>query len=578
MKPRGAHHSRVGGLRPRRTAFDLSYEKKFDCQFGELVPVMCDEVVPGDHFTIGCEQVVRFHPMVVPILHEVSVSTHYFFVPYRLLWNDWENFISGGPDGKFNRPLPRWKVPTSGAGPNAPPYLMLWDYMGFPCQHVTITQNPNVFTPISFPKRAYNFVWNEFYRDENFQAKIGHTSPDDDSPFDPETLDANEYLLLRNWKKDYFTSALPWQQRGEPVAFPINGVAPVMFQDFKEDPTGNNPYGYVWNGLTPPSYPSPGAGDSSSRLRAIQNASFPGNAAGETLYAAGTEYEGSEPQSLYRVGPAYADLSRAGSFDVKDLRLAVQLQKWLERNARGGVRYVELLKTHFGVSPSDARLQRPEYIGGSKSPLIVSEVLQTSGTAGSYPVGPDSPQGTMAGHALMASGNFVGKYFVKEYGLILGLLSVTINASYEDGIDRQWLRYLNTDFYWPEFVNLSEQGIYQGEIYFTGNPGSTVMETDDAEVWGYQPQYDEMRIKRNMVCGSFRVNSPNSLSYWHMGRAFNGMPSLSSNFIQMNPSSNEFQRPFAVSGVRQILVSHANRIKAVRPLPYIGEPGLVDHH
>lgn len=528
---------------------------------------MCDEVVPGDHFKIGCEQVIRFQPMVAPLLHEVNVTTHYFFVPYRLLWEQWENFISGGPDGLFDEPLPRW-VPSYRT--NA---FSLWDYMGFPIAHLLNADPVKSVYPHAFPLRAYNLVWNEYYRDENFQSEIGRPSVEDTSILPLSRLDSNQELLSRNWTKDYFTSALPWQQRGAPVAFPITGNPPVMFDN---STSGITPaYGVVKLGLN------------MSSVLASDNA--------------GNAYFAPSPTSSGAVvGRAYADLTDAVSFDVADLRLAVQLQKWLERNARGGVRYTEFLKSHFGVTPRDDRLQRPEYIGGTKSKIVVSEVLQTSRTEGSSPSGTTTPQGTMAGHGVMASGGKVGNYFATEFGLILGLLSVTPTPSYEDGIDRQWLRYINTDFYFPEFVNLSEQGIYNAEIYYTAQSGPTsYSDSIDMKTWGYQAQYDEMRIKRNMVCTEFRVNvhpgNPNvpaqisSLAYWHMGRAFASLPPLGPDFVQISPTvpnaygpfptqRNEFTRPFAVQSVAPIIVSHANLIRAARPIPYIGEPGLVDHH
>jgi hypothetical protein len=371
---------------------------------------------------------------------------------------------------------------------------------------------------------------------------------------------------MRSWLKDYFTSALPWQQRGGEVAFPITGTLPV---NFPNDPA------YVLNDYTNQRLSMSGYVSVNSSGPGPAGAIYPLGA--NTAQADFTLPTGSPTYARVNLGPASVDLGQGVSFDVDDLRTIVQVQKWMERNARGGIRYTELLRTHFGVSPSDARLQRPEYIGGTKSPLVVSEVLQTNNSQGNSPGNQAStPQANMSGHGIMASNGFIGKYFVKEFGLILGLMSIMPTPSYEDGIDRQWLRITNKDFFWPEFVNLSEQGILNMELYAVNDSGGQA--NQDQGIWGYQPQYDEMRIKRNMVCTEMRVNSLNNISFWHLGRAFSALPLLNSNFIRCDSVGSKLRRSMAVTSIMPFMVSHANRIKAVRPIPYIGEPGLVDHH
>lgn len=595
MARRGSHHSRVGALHPRRTAFDLSYEKKFTCDFGELIPVMCDEVVPGDYFRIRTQTVIRTQPMFAPLLHEVNVTVHYFFVPYRLLWANWESFITGGVDGNYVGKIPTWPSgivynPTSGFTENIPDAQWfgkrtLWDYFGFPL-HTSAGghYNPSVVDsrPLAFPFRAYNLVWNDYYRDENFQGKAGLSNTGDQLNIntakyltynDGVLLDQVPYSFadrrslpyLRNWTKDYFTSALPFQQRGQAPAFPVSGILDVNFVNNFNDGIGGT-YGEIR-----PYDQNSGNINNAQYAQRINNP--PGNF-NVTIPGPAITTEG--PMV---VGPANVNLGTAVSFNVNDLRRIVQLQKWMERNARGGVRYTEFLTSHFGVSPNDERLDRPEYIGGTKSHLVVSEVLQTSSNAGrSVGTGVDNtPQGNMSGHGIMASSGNIGGYFVKEFGLIMGIMSIMPTPSYEDGIDRQWLRKTNTDFFFPEFVNLSEQGIYNAEIFANGyyNANDTTNSNWNA-VWGYQPQYDEMRIKRNMVCADMRVNTTNNISFWHLGRHFTQLPRLGSNFVRLTP--DQFDRAFAVDDFPHFIVSHANIIKAVRPLPYIGEPGLIDHH
>jgi len=508
----------VSKLRPGRSVFDLSYEKKFNCDMGQLIPVMCDEVVPGDKFKISNEVVIRWQPLIKPILHEVNVFTHYFFVPYRLLWNtsetdSWEAFITGGPDGTLEPVLPTWSL---GVGSNEEGTL--WDYMGLP---INIT--PNGSFPLEFPKLAYNLIFNEYYRDQTLQAEI--------------SLDTGS-IQFRAWTKDYFTSALPWQQRN-----PIAPSLPIVGTTSAEWPSNTDPVaGNV-------SYTDTGLIASGIGWTAINNNTV--------------------------------DLSAASSFDIADLREVVQIQKFLERNARVGARYTEFLGAHFGVSPRDSRLDRPEYIGGTKSPVIISEVLQTSTTG--YESSPTSltPQGNLAGHGITADRNMVGSYRAEEFGLIMGIMSVMPKPAYQQGIPRQWLRQTKYDFYFPEFAHLSEQPISQAEIY------ANDVEIDNTKLFGYQGKYDEMRVKQNMICGTLRSGATVPLDYWHLARNFDSAPILDSTFISTgdatrvtgNEPSGTFIRKdiFAVQDEYGLIVNYANKIKAIRPMPAASNPGLMDH-
>ena len=441
-------YAQVGGLHPRRSVFDLSYEKKLTCDMAQLIPVMCDEVVPGDVFKIGNQAVVRFQPLVAPILHEINMYVHYFFVPSRILWDDWEDFISGGVDGQFADPIPEWEptITTEGS---------LWDFFGFP-----VGVDPDGAYPLDFPRRAYNFVYNEYYRDENLQTEVALT---------------NETVLNRAWEKDYFTSSLPWQQRGTAPALPISGTTKAVW-------LGSN-HGVDYN-LTRKDPANP----------TISNGSL-------AVFNNNT-----------------VDLSSASTFDIADLRLAFQIQKWMERNARAGVRYTEFLRAHFGVSPRDERLQRPEYIRGSKAPCIISEVLQTSSTDAT------TPQGNLAGHGITVSDAYCGKYHAQEFGLIIGIMSIMPRSAYSQGIDKQWLRKTKYDFYFPEFANLSEQAILNAEICATG----TLSHNQD--IFGYQGRYDEMRTKNSQIVSGMRT----TFDYWHLGRQFNtaSPPILNEDFIK----------------------------------------------
>ena len=492
---------RVAGLRPGMSVFDLSYTKLFTCDMGQLIPVMCDEVVPGDIFKIGNQSVTRMQPLVAPVLHEINQYVHYFFVPYRLLWDGWEDFITGGEDGNNVSVLPTW-VPTIRY-----PVGSLWDYFGFNTGFIPTATS----APVAFPRNAYNLVWNEYYRDENLQVER------------PLYTDS---IAIRNWEKDYFTSSLPWQQRGTAPALPISGISHAVF--------------------------SPASFSSSTSTYAVQLSGSPGNHA----FFTGNSVAAQNAKAA--LDSNTVDLSSATTFNVADLRLAFQIQKWMERNARAGARYTESLQAHFGVSPRDERLQRPEYIGGSKSPLIVSEVLQTSSTDAT------SPQGNMAGHGVSASATYCGKYRATEHGLIIGLMSIMPRTMYQQGHDRQWLRRSRYDFYFPEFANLSEQAILACELYASEN------ESENKSIFGYQGRYDEMRTKRNMVCGQMR----DVFDYWHLGRIFASAPALNSDFVKCVPD----KRIFAAPSEPGFIVQFANLIKAWRPMPIQSDPGLIDHN
>ena len=541
----------VGGIVPRKSLHKLDYSKTFTCDMGKLIPIMCDEVVPGDVFDIGNEAVIRFQPMVAPMLHEVNAYVHYFFVPYRLLWTDWEKFITGGEDGQFTASIPAWTSTSNDVSADS-----LWDYLGLP-----LVQGLKIN---AFPKRAYKFIWNEYYRDENLQSEIDITADSD-----------NTQILNRNWQKDYFTSSLPWQQRGIAPSLPIVGTAPVLanltdYDDLSinEGTKSNyNVFGLKNGSIAPFGFLANMQANSLSNqsLSDYGATAKPGSSGTEKNVAIAQIINTTDIPTKYYTG--VVDGSNFSSVNISDLRLAFQIQKWLERNARGGARYTEELRSHFGVAPRDERLQRPEYIGGSKSSIIVSEVLQTSATDNV------SPQGNLAGHGLAADFSHVGRYRATEYGLIMGLLSVMPKLSYNSqGINRQWLRQTKYDYYWPEFANLSEQAIYESEIYATVDNNSHIFsgELVSSDFFGYQGRYDEMRIKHDMVCGEMR----NTFSYWTMARDFESAPALNSDFVTCNPT----KRIFAVENVDGLIVHFGNRIRALRPIPIQSEPGLIDHN
>ena len=526
----------ISGNHPRKNLFNLSYDVKTTLDMGQLIPVMCDEVVPGDTFKISNQAVARFAPLVAPVMHEVNLFTHYFFVPYRLLWEDWENFITGGKDGDFAAVPPHeYSLGVSDKG-------TLWDYLGFPViDDTSLGVN-------AFPFRAYNLVWNEYYRDENL---------DDEVDID------NRKILYRRWRKDYFTSAFLSTQRGDQMGIKFNAFITGL------------PESRVFEQLLIHLNRGDVRGDVSDQLYNLEQrllAVTPPNpndqnAQNQSIYGAtsnspvGTPYVthfSSEIANLdNNLRSYFTDLGiSSNAVSIADLRLAVQIQRFKELNMRSGYRYTEFLKAHFGVAPTDARLDRPEFIGGSRSPILFNEVLQTSSTDSV------SPQGNMAGRGITADRNFIGKYRVPEFGCIIGIVSVMPRANYQQGVNRQWSRLTRYDYYFPEFAHLSEQAILFKELYADGSSRDNV-------VWGFQGRYNEMRYKPSLVTGQMR----DTFDYWHLGRKFANPPSLNSSFIECKPD----KRIFASQTEPGIYLWYANHIKAARPLPKNPTPGLVDH-
>lgn len=550
--------SSVLGNKVGRSVFDLSHVKRFTCDMGQLIPVYFDECVPGDTRKIGMQCVTRFQPLVSPILDSVDLTVHYFFVPTRLLMNkedDWNTFLTGGVNGTDESvslpPFVFSLFETGGSGdyPFSNGKYMgkysLWDYFGLPLvknedggqAYVRIAQKNNIN---AFCQRSYNLVWNEFYRDQNVC---------------PEVSKDNSTVLYRSWKKDYFTSALPWQQRGVAPALPLSGTIPVDIS------VGNvligsesSPFKFVGKALSDV-YEATVQNTLNSKTLETSSSGIPG------YYQIKGTMSGSSLSGS-------ADLSNAATFDVSTLRQCVQIQRWLELNARGGVRYTEFLRSHFGIAPKDEVLGRPQYIGGTKSSIVISEVLQTSRTEDDTQSQKGSPLGRLAGHGLGASSDYICTYTSKEFGYIIGIASWMPKPSYQQGVNRIFSRKTKFDFYFPEFAHLSEQAVTNGEIFATG--------TDkDKEIFGYQGAYNEMRYTPSFNCADMR----DTFSYWHLGRIFQNAPKLNSGFLTTNSAYDGGIRKdiFASQNEPGLLVQFANIVKAIRPLPVYGSPGFVDH-
>lgn len=563
-------YQKVKTLKPARSLFDLSHDVLATMDMGKLYPGCIMEMSPGDTFHIWMESVTRMQPLNAPILHDLKFQSHWFFVPYRILWSEWVDFITGGEEGEYGGntrgedspsdvtpSLPRWNPSNTLEG-------SLWDYCGFP---VGVT--PTGALPLDFVRRCYNRVWNEYYRDENLQEEVSED---------------NEDILYRNWKKDYFTSALLSQQRGIAPSLPLTGSGVVVSRSFPMTMIRDNgvtgSQGSTSCSITFHSdlalpdeasfYPKVPLALSVAKVGDVTqySVSFTSvvsktivdshtvtvtylNSSGETYFIGEGRIMDESVSTTFST--QVADLDNVASSDIKDLRVAFQIQRWLELANRGGVRYTEFLRSFFGVSPRDDRLQRPEYVGGTSSPIVISEVLQTSSTD-SEP----TPQGNMAGHGIGADRTFVGSYTAVEYGILMSFCSIMPSAKYQQGINRQWLRRTKFDFLFPQFTGLSEQAIEEAEIYATDS------EDTNRKVFGFNEIYDELRSMPSRIVGKMR----STFDYWHLGRKFDSAPALNSDFITCNPS----KRIFAVPSEDGFIVNLANIIRAVRPIPKYGTP------
>lgn len=500
--------------------FDLSHEKKFSAKIGELIPILCTETVPGDTFNIKSSNMLRFAPMIAPVMHQTSVYTHFFFVPNRILWENWEQFITGG---EYFQSQPTFPYANPSQGQTIVEGSLA-DYMGLPTYDVNIPGSGDYSnTDISvLPFAAYNKIYNEYYRDQNLQPiPLTDTVSDGLNNF----ADFN-YLKSRAWQHDYFTSALPFTQKGPEATLPLGSSAPILYNNNGfETTTVYSPSGTVGTGT------------------------LASNSAGSLLRAG-------SPAAIDNSNTLEADLSNATAASINDLRRAFRLQEFLERNARGGTRYIEVIQSHFGVKSSDARLQRPEFLGGTSTPVQISEVLQTSDASAEV-----TPQGNMAGHGLAVGSGDRISYSCEEHGYIIGIMSVMPKTAYQQGIPKHFTKFDKFDYFWPSFANIGEQPIYNREIFHDNS-------NDNDDIFGYTPRYAEYKYLPSTVHGEMR----SSLNFWHMGRIFPSRPALNSQFITC--SSDEVERIFAVADSETLYCYLHNDIKARRPMPYFGTPTI----
>ena len=495
-----------------RSTFDLSYPYKNTIDSGLLIPLPPLEIVPGDSFRLRMYALARLATPLHPTMDNARLSSFFFFVPNRLVWDNWQKFM-----GEQDNPgdSTDYQIPTKGTATGYP-VGSLQDCMGLPTD-VPVTAS-------ALPQRASNLCWNEWFRDENLQNSVA--VPKDDGPDDA----VNYGVYRRGKRKDYLSSCLPWPQKGPASEIPIGTSAPVTF------------------GLPG------GQGSLNDQITALDGAGVERLIDTDLATADVGAPSTSEAQ-------LYVDLSQATGATINDWREAFQIQKLKERDARGGTRYTEIVQAHFRVISPDARLQRPEYLGGGVTPITMRSVPQTSSTDATTPQGNLSAYGE--GH--VAAHGFT-KSFV-EHGYIIGFISINADLNYQNRLDRMWSRSTKYDFYWPALQALGEQPVYNKEIWVDGTAA-------DDQVWGYQERWAEMRSRLGVIAGKFRSNATGTLDPWHYAIDFVSRPALDSVFVEDVPP---IKRTIAVQSEPEFLLDAWFDIKAARPMPVYSVPGYIDH-
>jgi len=535
----------------QRSVFSRSHSYKTTFDSGYLIPVYADEVLPGDTFKVRHTAFCRLTTPIVPFIDNLYFDTFYFYVPNRLLWANWPKFCGEqvDPGDSTDYLVPEIAAPTAGHAVGS-----LYDYFGVPTGINGIKCNALYF-------RAYNLIWNEWFRDQNLQDSIYKSTADADDTY------TNFVLQRRNKRADYFTSCLPWPQKGEGVGIGLSGNADLVNTSADNDwndyiGTGNlvNVRTNAHTGL----YLMQG-GESQPYGVIANSSSSPTNLTYGGQLQATNSVTNTLDEFLTNIK---ADLSGVSGVSINALRQSFQVQRMLERDARGGSRYIEILRSHFGVSCPDYRVQRPEYLGGGSYPILMQPIHQTSETTA------NSPLGNLSGVGLLAGGNSGFAKSFTEHGLVIGLCNVRADLTYQQGLNRQFSRRTRYDYYWPALAQIGEQAVLNKEIYAQG---PTVLDAGviiDDKVFGYQERYAEYRHHPSLITGKLRSTAATSLDIWHLSQEFSALPLLNSSFIQDDPPVD---RVIAVPSEPQFILDMWFDIRAARPLPVYGVPGMIDH-
>lgn len=554
IRVKGHRFSDAPAMYMRRTKFDRSHVYKTTFDSGKLIPVFVDEVLPGDTSKLSVKYFSRLATPVKPIMDNIYLDWFFFFVPNRLVWEHWQNFCfeQEDPDDSTDYLCPTTSLvgklddTLNGVG-------TLWDYFGLP------TGLPNTISGINaLPFRGVYLIWNEWFRDENLQKSVKIQKGDTNEVFDgsrvseqPEWLQGipDSYLPCppRGKRHDYFTSALPWTQKGPGVEISLSGNAPV-FAPASAGSMNPSADGIVIANTADIS--------SSKRFGYARGVVVDGS------FMTGYDNSTAPSRAEAEQWQLYANLGDLSAISINSLRTAFQMQKFYERLARGGSRYTEVLRSFFGVVSPDARLQRPEFLGSFTKMMNINPIAQTSSTNDT------TPQGNLSAYGVTGA-KFHGftKSFV-EHGYVFGFCCARADLTYQQGINRMWTRSTVYDWYWPTFAHLGEQAVLLKEIYATGDT------KQDDSVFGYQERYAEYRYKPSVICGKFRSNIKGNLDLWHLSQYFETAPKLNPEFIE---EDIPIKRIIAVPSEPQFLIDIGFKYTTVRPMPMFGTPGLVDH-